>query len=196
MLGALMTIWSLMIMPLVFKIYVSLGNDLMPSGYVDLKTIGFSIRFDWKTLQTENGLKLQLRFANRKHAHERSISAFQHMSPQTFLLLRNAPMLRKQLLGYLRSIYVKADISLGLSDAAATALACGGLHAVFGCLPHMKAHVTPVFCSESICLNARCIASFRLGKLLLSAALYLHASMMQRMRQKAGGAAYGKSASD
>lgn len=196
MLGVLMALWSVTIMPIICRFSASIGDDFLPAGYFDIKTMFFSLRFDWKCIRNEAGISFKLRYVGRKQAHEHDMRELNQMGPQFKVILRDAPFLQKNLLGYLRNLYVKADICIGLSDAAATALTCGTISAVLAALPHVRAHVTPDFRSENICVNAACIASFRLGKLLLSAALYLHASIMQRVRQKAGGNAHGKSASD
>lgn len=196
MLGVLMTVWSLTILPIVIKFSSALGNDFLPAGYFLIRSIGISLRFDWKIIKTEDGLDFVLRYSDHKQRKERSMRDMRRMKPELTTLFRETPILRKNLLSYFSSLSIRADISIGLQDAAATALLCGAISVFSGCLPRMRSRVQPVFNHDGFCFNAKCIASFRLGKLLLSAALYLHASMMQHKRQKAGGAAHGKSASN
>lgn len=184
MLGTLMAAWSLIILPIVFRISFSLGNDNLPSGAVTFKTIGLSMRLDWKTIHTPKGISVSFCYGSRKQTHEHNIQKLRKMKPQMKMLLSEAPFLRQNLFSYLKNFRIKSDISIGLSDAAATALTCGAVSALCGCFRQISAHIKPDFNSESICINAKCIVVCSLGKLLLSAALYLHVNIMQKMRQK------------
>lgn len=194
MLGILIALWSVAIAPIIIRIYASAGTDFLPAGYLEVRTIGFALRFDWKTIIGENGLDVVLRYGG---GHQGSVHSMRRMNRRGMLtaksLLRDEK-LKKDAASYLSALHLHTELRVGMQDAAATALVCGALYALLDCFPMIKANVIPEFRRESFCMQAKCIASFRMGKIFASAAIFLRALAMQRMRQKAGGAEHGKSA--
>lgn len=188
-----MALWSVLIAPIIVRLTFSSGADFLPSGYIEIRTIGFALRFDWKTVAGEKGLDVVMRYAG---AHSKSTHSMRNINRQGVLnaktVLQNKK-LKKELLSYAAALHLQTEVRVGMQDAAATALVCGALSALLGCLPQIRARIIPEFRQQSFCMQAKCIASFRLGKLFASAAIYLRALAMQRMRQKAGGTEYGKS---
>ena len=121
MLGALMLVWSVMILPFVVRIQASVGDDCLPMGYLYIRTIGFALRFDWKVVFTEKGLDIKLRYSGREQK-EKSMRESGSLSSALVRHIRVNAVLRKNLIGYIRKTQLHADIRIGVQDAAATAL--------------------------------------------------------------------------
>ncbi len=191
MLGIVMAVWSLLIWPFVFRFSATLGSDCLLTGYILIRTIGIGMKLDWKLVYTKNGPDLVLRLSGKKETSARNMNMNGSVREKAERALQTSPVLKKNLLRYLTQTKLIADIRIGLNDAAKTALTCATINAVFGCLPMVKGHVIPDFQRETLCVEVRCISAFRLGKLLLSAALFLYAFMHQAVRQKTGGVVNG-----
>lgn len=191
MLGILIAAWSVLIWPFVFRISATVGTDCLLTGYVKIKTIGAEIKLDWKLVHTENGPDFVLRLSNNRQSSMKSMKVSRDVSSIISGAFRNSTILHKNLARYVSQIHIQTDIRLGLSDAAATAIGCATLAAMIGCFPNIKGRVVPDFQSELFCAEVRCIASFQLGKLLLSAVIFLQAMMQQLIRRKSGGAFHG-----
>lgn len=190
MLGVLMLLWSVLILPFVVQIQVSLGDDCLPTGYLNIRTIGLALRFDWKFVFTEKGLDIKLRYSGHGQK-EKSMREAGRLSPIVVRHLLANAVLRKNLLEYIRKTQLRADIRIGVQDAATTALICGVMNAAAGALRDARMRIMPDFRSETFCVEIKCIAAFRMGNLLASAAVYLRVLAMQHMRQKAGGIQHG-----
>ena len=190
MLGVLMLLWSVLILPFVIRIQAALGDDFLPTGCLYVRTIGLALRFDWKVVFTEKGLDIKLRYSGREQK-EKSMRESGRLSPVAVRHILLNAALRKNLTGYIRKTQLQADIRIGVRDAATTALLCGLLNAVLGVLPDERMRITPDFRTETFCVEIKCIAAFRMGNLLASAAVYLRVLAKQHMRQKAGGIQHG-----
>ncbi len=196
LLGWFMLLWSIAIWPFIFRFTITTGSHSILSGSILMKTIGLSKTIDWKLISTEKGLDFVLHFTHNRHENNKSLGDMRQASAHMKELLQLMPSLKQNMLSYLSKLFFTADIRLGLSDAAATALTCASLSAVLNALPHIKGYVTPDFRSECLCLNVRCIAAIRLGTLFVSAALGLGSFALLRARQIAGGVVNGSKASD
>jgi len=188
-----MSIWSVMILPIILRVYIGVGTEFLPEGYISIKAIGPVIRIHWRVIRKEEGLQLMLAFAGRKTSRTKTMQDMNSNSAAYIRLVMEHKALQKNLLSYFKTFRITGNCRIGAGDAASTALICGAIKSLSGCMKLFQVHVIPEFHQPTFCLDAKCIASFRLGKLLLSAVLCLHAFAMQNLRHKAGGAAHGQS---
>lgn len=195
MLGIAMMLWSVAIWPFIIRSQLFLNHHQLPAGIAVIKTIGIKVKINWEIKKTERGYEFHVRFFDKSRQRESSMSAMRQLRSKISPLVLSVPYLKENLMGYFSGMYAIATIRLGLGDAAATAIVCGALGGIIGCFPRIDANVIPDFRNEMFSADIKCIASFRLGKLLLSAVLILCASLTQKMRQKSGGVMHGSSAS-
>jgi len=190
MLGVLLALWSLLIMPFAFRISISLGDDFLPTGYLDIRTIGPSLRVNWTTIFTEKGLDIRLRYAGHEQK-EKSMREIKGLSGVAVAKVLKDEAFRENLRSYIKRIHVTVNARIGLQDAAETALLCGLCAAIASCVPNAKANVIPDYQAAAFCVEIKCIAIFRMGKLFASAVVLLRAISKQYMRQKVGGVQHG-----
>ena len=191
MLGILLGVWSVLIWPLAVRIKVSLGSGHPLSGSIAVKSIGLGLKMDWKLTHTVQGATISLRFSDGRYSHSKSIQSMRHTNEQIIEAIRTTPSLQKALASYISSVHLKSDIRIGTGNAAETALVCGSLSAILGCLPHARGQVIPDFQNEILCLDLQCITSFQLGKLFLTVLVYLRCRIVKRIQQIAGGVFHG-----
>ena len=191
MLGIGMALWSAAIWPFIIRSQVFLNHHQLPMGVAVIKTIGITVKINWEMKKTEQGYVFHVRFFDKNRQKKGNMSVMKQIRGRINPLVLSAPYLKTHLVGYLSSLQAIATIRIGLGDAAATALACGALFSIIGFSSRVKVCVIPDFRNEIFSADIKCIASFRLGKLLLSAVLFLYAALVQKIRQKTGGVFHG-----
>ena len=191
MLAFAITIWSVVIWPFVIKNRVYLDKQHLPNGIAEMKAIGIGMKINWRLLRTENGIGFQIRYLKSSYLRNSSMKDMEQMKERVGPLILNAPYLKENLFNYLHNLHFTSTIRIGLGDAAQTALICGLLSTIFGCIPHAKGDIIPDFRNEVFHADIKCIAALQLGKLLLSAVLILRAAATQYIRQTVGGVVHG-----
>ena len=186
-----MAVWSLLIWPFVIKSRICLDQHHLPSGIAEIKTIGIGVKISWQLLKTEKGIDFQIRYLRSHYRKNGSMKEMEQMRNRMGPIFLNAPYLKDNLISYFHSLHIVSTIRVGLGDAARTALACGALSMLLGCIPHAKGDIIPDFRNEVFHADIKCIAALQLGKLLLSAVLILRATAAQYIRRKVGGVVDG-----
>lgn len=196
MLAFAMALWSLAVWPFVIKTRLYLDQHYLPNGITEIRTIGISMKISWSLMRGANGLEIQIRYLKSNRQRNGNAKDMEQMRDKIGPLILSAPYLRENIISYLRKLHIISTFRIGLGDAAQTALACGALSTVFGCIPHARGNVIPDFRNVVFHADIKCIAALQLGKLLLSAVLILRAAATQYIRRKVGGVIDGKTASD
>lgn len=196
MLAFAMALWSLAVWPFVIKTRLYLDQHYLPNGITEIRTIGISMKISWSLMRGANGLEIQIRYLKSNRQRNDNVKDMEQMRDKIGPLILSAPYLRENIISYLRKLHIISTFRIGLGDAAQTALACGALSTVFGCIPHARGNVIPDFRNVVFHADIKCIAALQLGKLLLSAVLILRAAATQYIRRKVGGVIDGKTASD
>jgi len=186
-----MAVWSLFIWPFVIKSRIYLDQHHLPNGVSEFKTIGIGVKISWQLLRTEHGIDFQIRYLKSNYQKNGSMKDMEQMRNRIGPLILNAPYLKDNLISYLHNLRIVSTIRVGLGDAAHTALVCGALSMLFGCIPQAKGDIIPDFRNEVFHADIKCIAALHLGKLLLSAVLILRAAATQYIRRKVGGVIHG-----
>ena len=181
-------VFCAVMMPLRVSLQFKCSDDRLPAGRLGLQTLlgGFSLPLE----TVKKGKKLYLLLGMRKRPMRLTIQRSKHAMPMKRLFPKLTEYLRRALK---RSLAVSADVQLGLSSAASTALACAALTAALQSQPRLTAHIAPDYRRQGIRLQFACIASFRLGKLLLTAALWGTALALRRIEEvRANGSLQGQ----
>ncbi|MBQ9197717.1 MAG: DUF2953 domain-containing protein [Clostridia bacterium] len=78
------------------------------------------------------------------------------------------PPLRRYLKRLSFRLNMRLYASIGMQDAALTAIICGGLKALLGLIPSIQAAVFPDYKAKEYSMKFHCIAETRLGNLFLT----------------------------
>ncbi len=100
-------------------------------------------------------------------------------------LLRRSVIARRFLLRHIRLERLDTLILLRTEDAARSALLCGTLQGVLGCIPairrrNARIRVLPEFFRSKSTIDVRCIIRLRLGTIILTAGLLLLAYLREQ----------------
>ena len=189
LLAAFMVIWSLIILPVIVKVNIAFSDDLLPVAVFHFKTVGISFHVKCRLVVNEDGLDFKVSLMRNSLSSEKSVKAMGNKKLTGWIKTD------RQLLRYLSSYAASAGFHLkcriGTGDAAMTALVCGTLSSVSACFPRARVLIVPDFRTPQVCMQLKCIAFFRLGKLFLSAAAILRSAVMQSVREKTGGLVHG-----
>lgn len=191
LLGILMGVWSLIILPIIIKVNIALSDDCLPVAVFHIKTIGVSLHVKCRVTANKNGFDLKVCVQHRTSRPEKSVNAIGNRNEKVLKLIKSDQQLLENLYSYVSSSGMHLKLRIGAGDAAVTALICGSLSSALGCFPSIRLQIIPDFRAAQVCMQLKCIASFRLGKLLISAAVLLRAAVLQAVRKKSGGLAHG-----
>jgi len=191
LLGLLMAVWAVVILPIIIKVNIALGDDFLPVVIFHFKTIGFSFYAKGRLVIDEDGLDFKISFQHRLMRPEKSMKGLRGKNGAALNMIRSDQKLLKNLFSYVSSAGIHLKLRIGSGNAATTAMLCGLLNAALGCVPRIHLQIVPDFRTTQVCMQLKCIASFHLGKLLVSAAVLLRSAVMQAVREKAGGLVRG-----
>ena len=174
-------LYCLAVLPMKLRLRLRMASGVLPHGALWIGCGGFSFSLPLSLLR-ENGrydvrlgkkktIPVHLRFRRRKKA-----------------LIRCFPPLKRLRSDWLHRIRFVLRVSVGLPDAADTALLCAALQAALAPFPNGAALIRPAYQTPGYDVRFECIAVFRLGKLLLTAAAFGFAAALRSIR---GGTAYG-----
>lgn len=175
-------IFWLLTAPMKVRLYLAI-SDLSPvCGYISLSFVGITGRLPAIVLRNDQAKRLCLVLGKRTIPIRIKRGQKKHQSLTEF-----AP-LKKHLQGWGKAVFASAFLQLGLENASATAIFCAFLRQALGWQKWFYVRVAPQYHKAGFVLQVRCIAVFRLGKLLATAILLGAALLWRKM---AGGAAHG-----
>lgn len=192
MYAAIFAILGIFSLPIRLDAFAAFGTGYAPSGYIRLRVYGIGLRLDWQLTRQNGKLDLIIGHGRGGGQSKRDVAASARNHKARLALLKQSPVLHRAIKSLIATLRVHARMRIGLGDAAATALACGFMQTVCGQFRFVRAQIIPEYSAKHSAAEIRCIAQLRMGKIALTAALYLLAGMMCSARSKTGGKTRGK----
>ena len=160
---AAIVFYFLLTMPVKVGIRLRMADGRLPWGGVRISLYGIRFSLGFHIIKDDGGKVFFACLSTGKRIPLRRPKGFKKP-----MLTKCFPPLRSNLKKWLRALRFFLYARIGLSDAARTALLCGFLMAVGDMLPGAKIRAVPDYRKKGYDAAFCCIATFRLGKLLLT----------------------------
>lgn len=162
----LIGMYVLLITPLRLGVALRLGEADGPRGAAGVMLWGVTLQAQARAVRDDQGrLRLETSFRGKLLPGNRDPSGPAQGVVRVLKALKRANIARALLKKTVRLHILAVDGSIGLEDAAATALCVGTLRALAAIIPKMRCRLVPHFEGKSQ-VSALCIVDTRLGTLL------------------------------
>ena len=172
--------YCLAVLPIRLRLRLRIASGSLPQGALWIGS-GLSFSLPLSLLRVNGRFYLQL-------GKEKTIPIHLRFKRRKKPLIRIFPPLGRHRSDWLRHTRFCLLASVGLTDAAQTALLCASLQAALCPIPRLVARVQPQYRAPGYDVHFECIAAFRLGKLWLTAAALAFAAARRSIQ---GGTAGG-----
>ena len=173
--------YCLAVLPIRLRLRLRIASGSLPQGALRIDSRGLSFSLPLSMLRVNGRFYLQL-------GKKRTIPIYLRFKHRKKTLIRIFPPLGRLRSDWLRHTRFCLLASVGLPDAAQTALLCASLQAALCRVSRLDARVQPQYRAPGYDVHFECIAAFRLGKLWLTAAALAFAAARRSIH---GGTAGG-----
>lgn len=176
-------LWILVTAPVEIRFSLTFMGLELPSGIIRTTIYGVSLPFHFRFVNENGTICLHTRIG--KNSREKLIRLKPRKKGKK-TLIRTFPPLERHFVSFAEKDGISAY--LGTGDAAATALLCGAADHICKLTFPLDVHITPLYHTDSFSMQIQCISFFRLGKIVITAALLLAARLKRKLT---GGSFHG-----